>query len=101
MRAVLIRVGHDEHAVVAQIVQVERVAHAAAQRGDERLHLVVRQNFVQARLLDVKDFAPQRQNRLEAAVAALLGAAARRIALDDINLGFSWVSLGTVGQFAR
>ena len=59
-----------------------------------------RQHLVEARALDVEDLAAQRQHRLELAVAALLGGAAGRIALDDEDLGLGRVALLTVGELA-
>ncbi len=44
------------------------------------------EHLVQPGLLDVQDLAAQRQDGLGAAVAAHLGAAAGRVALDDENL---------------
>ena len=53
-----------------------------------------------ARLLDVEDLAAQRQDRLELAVAALLGRAAGRVALDDVDLAERRVLLLAVGELA-
>ena len=50
--------------------------------------------------LDIEDLAAQRQHRLEFAVAALLGAAAGRVALDDEQFGFGRVLLLAVGELA-
>ena len=57
-------------------------------------------DLVEARLLDVQDLAAQRQDRLEAAVAALLGRAAGRVALDDVELAPRRVALLAVGELA-
>jgi Tfp pilus assembly PilM family ATPase len=57
-------------------------------------------SFVEARLLDVEDLAAQRQDRLELAVAALLGGAAGRIALDDVDLAQRRILLLAVGELA-
>src|SRR5690606_25479016 len=59
-----------------------------------------REHLVQTRLLDVEDLAAQREDRLRAAVAALLGAATGAVALDDEELGVLWVALLAVGQLA-
>jgi hypothetical protein len=56
--------------------------------------------FLVARLLDVEDLAAQRQDRLELAVAALLGAAAGGVTLDDVDLAQRRVLLLAVGQLA-
>ena len=87
--AVHVGVGHDDHAAVAQAGQVEAVADAGAQRRDQRLDLVVGQDLVQPGALGVEDLAAQRQDGLEVPVAALLGRAAGRVTLDDVQLA-SW-----------
>ena len=79
-------VGHQDDLVIAQLLDVELVVDAGAQRGDERLDLVVLQHPVDAGLLDVEDLAADRQDRLDPRVAALLGRAAGRVALDDEEL---------------
>ena len=99
--AVHVRVGHDDDAVVAQLVGVELfLADAAAERGDERAHFLRREHLVEARLLHVEDLALQRQDRLELAVAALLGGAACGVALDDEDLAEAGVFLLAVGELA-
>jgi predicted component of type VI protein secretion system len=72
-RSVHVSIGHDDDAVVAQVAHVEALADAGAQRGDQRLDLLVGQRLVQAGLFDVENLAAQGQNGLEAAVAALFG----------------------------
>src|SRR5450755_3765888 len=59
------------------------------------------QHLVVARLLYVQDFALQRQDRLETAIAALLGGAAGRFALYQKQLATFWIFFLTVGQLAR
>ena len=59
------------------------------------------QHLVVARLLHVQDLALQRQDRLEAPVAALLGGAAGRFTLDQEQLAAFRILLLAVGQFAR
>ncbi len=63
------------------------LADAGAEGGDHGPDLLVLEDLVEAGLLDVEDLAPERQDGLEAAVAALLGRAAGRVALDDEDLG--------------
>ena len=87
VRAVDVRVGHDDDAVVAQLREVEVLdADAASERRDHRLDLVAAEHLVEARLLDVEDLALDRQDRLEAAIAPLLGRAAGRLPFDDVEL---------------
>ena len=54
MRAVDVRVGRDDEAVVAQLVDVEVGSDAGAQRGDQRGDLLAGDQAVKARLLDVQ-----------------------------------------------
>src|SRR5439155_679767 len=68
---------------------------------DEHLDLLRGEHLVEAGLLDVEDLAAQRQDRLVAAVAALLRGAARRVALDDEELGQRRIALLAVGELAR
>ena len=76
------------------------LADAGAQRGDQRQDFVAGQQLLVARLLHVQDLAAQRQDGLELPVAALLGAAAGGVALDDVDLAQRRVFLLAVGQLA-
>ena len=101
VRAVHVGVGHDDDPVVADLLDVEILpANAGAERGDQRLQLLAAQHAVEARLLDVQDFAAQRQDGLEIAVAALLCRAAGGITLHDVELGQRRVALRTISQLA-
>ncbi len=100
--AVDVGVRHDDDLVVAQLRQIEVVAaDAGAERGDEGADLLARQHLVEAGPLHVEDLAAQRQHRLELAVAALLGRAAGRVALDDEHLGVGRVAVLAFGELAR
>ena len=100
VRAVDVGVGHDDDLVVARLLDVELVADAGADGADHREDLVVGEHLVDARLLDVDDLAAQRQDRLERAVARLLGGAAGRVALHEVDLAERRVLDGAVGQLA-
>src|SRR5437773_10337301 len=50
--------------------------------------------------MHVEYLAPQREDRLEAAVTTLLGRAARGIAFDEIQLGELGIGDAAVGQLA-
>src|SRR4029078_2751383 len=63
--------------------------------------LLVRQHLVEARFLDVQNLAFDRQNRLEPAIAALLGRAACGLTLDDIQLAPRRIPLLAVRELAR
>ena len=58
------------------------------------------QHLVVARFFDVQDLALERQDRLILAVAALLGRAACRFALDDEYLAARRIALLAIGQLA-
>ena len=75
-------------------------ADAAAERRDHRLDFVAAQHLVEARLLDVQNLALERQDRLEAAIAPLLGRPSGRLALDDVQLAERRIALLAVGQLA-
>src|SRR5690606_12664783 len=53
-----------------------------------------------ARALDVQNLAANGQHGLELAVAALLGRAAGRIALDDEHLGYDGIAALALGELA-
>ncbi|MPM16070.1 hypothetical protein SDC9_62444 [bioreactor metagenome] len=101
VRTVDVRVGHDDDAVVTQLFDVEIVlADARAEGGDQRDDLFGGDQLVETRLLDVQNLAAQRQDRLELAVAALLGGAAGGVTLDDVDFAERRVFFLAVGQFA-
>ena len=103
VRSVHVRVRHDDDLVITQLGQVVVVfpADAGSQGRQEQADFLRRQHLVEAGLLDVQNLAAQRENRLRAAVAALLGRAARGVALDQEQLALLGVALLAVGQFAR
>ena len=100
MRAVDVGVGHDDDAVVAQILVAVFAARAAAERLDQVGDLLVGAELFAAGAGDVEDLAAQRQHRLAGAVARLLGRAAGRIAFDDEELGAGGRILRAVGKLA-
>src|SRR5262249_50881457 len=82
MAAVDIGVGHDDDAVIARLRGLEILAaDAGAERLDQRADLGRGQHLVEAGALDIEDLAFERQDRLEAAVAALLRRAAGAVSL--------------------
>jgi hypothetical protein len=99
--AVDVGVGHDDDLAVAQLLEAELLlADPGADRADQRPDLVVLEHLVDARLLDVEDLALEGEDRLELALAALLGRAAGRITFDDVQLGVLAVARRAVGQLA-
>ena len=73
----------------------------APERDDQRADVLARQDLVEPGLLDVQELAAQRQDRLEPAIAALLGRAAGRVALDQVDLASGGVAFLAVGELAR
>ena len=101
VRTVHVRVGHDDDAVVALLGHVEIfLPDAASERGDHRLDFVAAEHAIEPRPLDVEDLALDRQDRLEAAIASLLGGAAGRLAFDDVDLAQGRVAFLAIGQLA-
>ena len=87
MCAVDIGVGHDDHAVVAQIVRIAILAHPATQRQCKVCDFQIGADFFIGGGRYVQDFTADRQDRLRLAVTRLFGAAARAVAFDDEQFG--------------
>src|SRR5579875_173383 len=100
VRAVHVRVRHENDAIVPPLVEVEVLVDAGTERGDQRADLLVPQHLVHARLLDVQDLALNGQDRLEVPVAAGLRAAAGRLALDDEDLALRGVLFRAIRELA-
>ena len=101
MRAVHVGVGHQDDLAVTQLRNIEIVfADAGAERRNHGADFFVAQHLVVTRLLDVQDFSLERQDRLEAAVAALLGGAAGALSLDQVHFAAVGLALGAVGELA-
>ena len=98
--AVHVGVRHHDHVVVAELRDVELVENAGADRRDHRLDLGVREHLVDPVALGVDHLPAQRQDRLEGAVAGVLGGAAGRVALDEVELGDLRVADRAVGELA-
>ena len=101
MRTVHIGIRHDNDFAVAQLVDVEVLADGRSQSGDYRHQLFVAVYPVDACLFHVQHLAPERQDRLIAAVSAFLGRTARRVTLDDVQLCTLGGFLLAVCQLAR
>ena len=98
--AVGVGVHQQEHLAVAELARVEVRADAAAERRHDVLQLLVGEQLGGVRLLGVEHLAAQRQDRLGPPVAALLGRATRRVALDDEQLALARVGRRAVGELA-
>ena len=101
MAAVDVGIGHDDDLVIAQLVEVEFVADAGSERGDDRLELVVAVDLVGTGLFDVQHLSPEGEDGLEAGISTLCGRAACGITLDDIKLGERGVGVVAVAQLVR
>ena len=84
-----------------RLSDVEFLADARADGREDVPDLLVLQDLVQARLLDVQDLPLQREDGLEAPVPSLLRAAAGRITLDEVQLAVLRIVDRAVGQLAR
>ena len=108
MCAVDVGVGHDDDAVIAQLCNVEvviaraaaRLADAGSKCRDQREYFVAGQQLLIPRLLDIQNLPAQGKNRLKLAVASLLGRAARRVTLDDIDFAQRRVLFLAIGELA-
>ena len=102
VRAVDVRIGHDDDAVITQFIWVVLVTtDAAAKRGDQRRDFLRGEHLVEARFLNVEDFTFQRQNRLVLTVTSLLRRAARGVPFHQVEFRVGRVALLTVRQLAR
>src|SRR5690606_31586432 len=82
--AVNVRIGHDDDAVVAQVLGAEfLVPDTTAQCLDQRADLGRAQHLVETGLLHVEDLAFKGQDRLVLAVTTLFGRASRRVTLHN------------------
>ena len=101
MLSVDVGIGHQDDLVIAQLGEIELVMDSCAERRDDRLHLGVLQDTVDAGLLDVDDLAAQRKYRLIHRVTPGFRATSCRVPLDDEKLTTFGVATATVGQFPR
>ena len=101
MRAVHIGIGHDHYLMISGFIDIEVVAYTRTKGHNHIADLGVLQDLVQPGPLHIEDLAPQGQYGLKMAVSALLGAAAGRLALHDIDLAFAGIGIGAVGQLSR
>ena len=102
MGPVHVGISHDDDLVVAQGLHVDYfLGEVGAQGGDQGADLGVLQHLLEAGLFHVDDLALEGQDGLEAPVPGLLGRAAGRVALHQVDLPFGGVPLLAVGQLAR
>src|SRR3954454_552444 len=100
MSSVHVGVGHDDYPVIPELRRIEALADPGTERDDQRPDILTRQDLVEAGLLDVQQLSTERQDGLEPSVPALLRGAARRIALDEVDLTPCRIALLAIGQLA-
>ena len=72
VRAVHIGIGHDDDAVIAQLLRLVFIlANTGAQSSNQRDDFLRRNQFVKACFFDVENFALEWQDRLKFAIASL------------------------------
>ena len=108
VRAVHIGIGHDDDAVVAQLVDVEVVgprlarlgahlANAGAQSCDEGQNFIAGEQLFVTRFFHVQNFAAQGQDGLKLSIPPLLGRTSGGVALDDVDFTKRWVFFLAIG----
>ncbi len=101
VRAIDVRIGHENHFVIAQLAGVEVIlADARAKRRDDGANFFVSQHFVVTRFFHVEDLAFERQNGLVFAVAPHFCRPAGGFALDHEQLATRRIALLAIGEFA-
>ena len=101
MRAVHVCIGHDDNLVVTKLGEIESafavpIANSGADGRNHRPDFIVLKHLVQARFFHVNQLAPNRQNGLKLAITSLLGRAARRITLHNVQLRICRVAVGAI-----
>jgi len=95
---------HHHDLVVPHLIEVElllRGREPRPERCDNVLDLIVLKDAVEACLLHVQNLSSERQNRLKVTIAGLLGRAARRVALHQVQLRLLRGARRAVRQLAR
>src|SRR5580692_9907632 len=101
VRAVDVRVSHEDHFVIAELAGVKVIlADARAERGDDGANFFVAQHFVVTGFLDVENFSFERQDGLVFAVAAHLGGATGGLSLNNEQLAARRIAFLAIGEFA-
>jgi hypothetical protein len=99
--AVDVRVGHENHFVIAEFRGVEIIlANAGAERGDDGANFFVAEHLVVAGFFDVENFAFQRKDRLIAAIAAAFCGAACGFALDEEEFAARGIAFLAIGELS-
>ena len=98
VRAVNVGVGHQNNFSVANFRGIEVFFRdAGAERGDQAANFLVGEHLVVARFFHIQNFSLERENGLEAAVAALFGGAAGGFSFYQKKFAAVGIALGAVG----
>ena len=97
MTAVNVSVSHDNDFAVAQTFEVKFLANVGAKRLNHGADFRMPHDFVDAGFFDINDFSLQRQNRLNARIAAAFGGTTGRITFDQEDFGF--MDIAALQQF--
>ena len=100
MRTVDIGVGHDDDPLVTQPLKRKSVAEADPQRHAQIADFDIAVHFRSGSSQNIENFSPQRKQGLGFPVAGHFGRAARRVALDQKNLGSVALRSRKIHQFA-
>lgn len=102
VRAVNIRIGHDDDLVVAQFIDVEFIAaNSCAERHNKVTDFLTAQHPVKPGAFDVQDLTFQGQDRLCLAVTARLRRATGGVTLHQKDFGFGRVFFRAILELAR
>ena len=100
MCAVNIGIGHDDNLVIPELLLVEVVRNACAERHYNGAELIVADNLVESALFNVEHFSPKGKNRLDSSVSSLFGGAACGVSLNDEKLCYRGVLFRAVGKLS-
>ncbi len=98
--AVAISIGQEDDLAIAEAGRVVLIVHPAAQGADDIGQFLVVEDLGLARLLGVEHLTLEGKDRLDIAVAALLGRAAGRVPFDDEQFRLPGVGAVAVVQLA-
>src|SRR5207249_8468627 len=98
VRAVNVRVGHDDDRMIAQLGRIIIFFDPCAQCHNHQADFLKREHFVETHLLDIEDFSLEQENHLVTPISSLLHKASNRISLDKIKLTQNQISFLTIHQ---
>ena len=101
MRSIYICIGHDNHFIIPQIVQIKAGAQPHPQRLGKIVNLLVCANFIAGGPQNIQNFTAQWQQGLGFAVAGHFGRSAGAVPFDQEQLGAGPVGRRTIHQLAR